>query len=292
MVRKSSSLLLLWCFWFSCSECRLRRFRLLFPRKDLFEAGTSNAEDKKRTTQLCCRWLSISRAHSPCTQTILLDGYQLLFSVTKLILLPSSTIAQVNALERFLEIKNEGSPGFERRTSRTSAECSTTELYPLEYRKSTKHSVFTRVHKTGKKAFVLGVTMIFLAFLLRKPTQVLQISFSTQRIVLTQGFRVPEINTVPLGFTVAYFLVRHDSLCSRKTTCWEPTPFFGHHVNSLFFSSICPGGQVRTIPLVQNLGHPVSQHVPLSLHTNSLPLCQVSLWFITRQSTLFLLVYT
>ena len=235
--------------------------------------------------------MSISRAHSPCTQTILLDGNQLLFSVTKLILLSSSTIAQVNALERFLEIKNEGRRGFERRTSRTSAECSTTELYPLEYRKSTKHSVFTRIHKTGKKAFVLGVIMIFLAFLLRKPTQVLQISFSTQRIVLTQGFRVPEINTVPLGFTVAYFFVRHDSLCSRKTTCWEPTPFFGHHVNSLFFSSICPGGHVRTIPLVQNLQHPGSQHVSVSLHTNSLPLSQIPL-FITRQSTLFLLVYT
>ena len=105
MVRKCSSLMLLWCFSFSCSECRLRRFRLLFPRKDLFEAGTSHAKDKKRTTQLCCRWLSISRARSPCTQTISLDGNQLLFSFTKLILLSSSTIAQVNALKRFLEIK-------------------------------------------------------------------------------------------------------------------------------------------------------------------------------------------
>ena len=66
---------------------------------------TSHAEDKKRTTQLCCRWLSSSRAKSPCTQTSLLDGNQLMFSVTKLILLSSSTIAQVNASERFLEIK-------------------------------------------------------------------------------------------------------------------------------------------------------------------------------------------
>ena len=54
-----------------------------------------------------------------------------------------------------------------------------------EYSKSTKHSVCTRIHWTGKKAFVLGVTMIFLAFLLRKPTQVFQISISTQRIVST-----------------------------------------------------------------------------------------------------------
>ena len=77
---------------------------VLFPRKDLFEAGTSHAEDKKWTTQLCCRWLSNSRSHSPCTQTNLLDGNQLLFPVTKLILL-SSTIAQVKALQRFLEIK-------------------------------------------------------------------------------------------------------------------------------------------------------------------------------------------
>ena len=111
MVRKCSSLMLLWCFSFSCSECRLRRFRLLFPRNDLFEAGTSHAEDEKRTTQLCYRWLSNSRAHSPCTQTISLDGSQLLFSFTKLILLSSSTIAQVNALKSFLEIKFRGHPG-------------------------------------------------------------------------------------------------------------------------------------------------------------------------------------
>ena len=91
----------------------------------------------------------------------------------------------MNAFERFLEIKIEGTLGFEPVTSRTAAECSTTELYPLEMRKSTKHSVFTRIHGTGKKAFVLGVTMIFLASLLRKPTQALQISIATQRIVLT-----------------------------------------------------------------------------------------------------------
>ena len=46
------------------------------------------------------------RGHSsPLTQTISLDGYQLLFSFTKLILLSSSTIAQVIALKRFLEMK-------------------------------------------------------------------------------------------------------------------------------------------------------------------------------------------
>ena len=77
---KNSSLMLPWCFRLSCSECRLRRFRLLFARKDLFEAGTSHAENKKRTTQLYCRWLSNSRTHSPCTQTSILDGNQLLFS--------------------------------------------------------------------------------------------------------------------------------------------------------------------------------------------------------------------
>ena len=105
MVKQCSSLILLWCFLPSCSECRLRRFSLFFPRKDLFEAGNSHAEDKKRTTQLCCRWLSNSRAHSACIQTTLLDGNQLLLSVTKLILLSSSIIAEVNALERFLENK-------------------------------------------------------------------------------------------------------------------------------------------------------------------------------------------
>ena len=183
--KKNSSLMLLWCSSFSCSECRLRRFRLLFPRKDLFEAGTSHAEDKKRTTQLCCRWLSNSRTHSPCIQTTLLDGNQLPFSVTNLIFLSSSTIAQVNVLEVFFEIKIKGTPGFEPGTSRTAAECSTTELYPLEYRESTKHSDFTRIPETGKKAFVLCVTMIFLAFLPRKPTQMLQKYFSRQRIALT-----------------------------------------------------------------------------------------------------------
>ena len=44
----------------------------------------------------------------------------------------------------------------------------------------------------------------------------LQISFSTQRIFLTQGSCVPEINTVPFRFTVGYFHVRHGSLCSPK----------------------------------------------------------------------------
>ena len=111
MLRKSSCLILLWGFLPSCSECRLRRFSLFFPRKELFEAVTSHAEDKKRTTQLCCRWLSNSRTHSPCIQTTLLDGNQLLFSVTKLILLSSSTIAQVNVLELFLKLKFRGHPG-------------------------------------------------------------------------------------------------------------------------------------------------------------------------------------
>ena len=49
--------------------------------------------------------LSMTNAQSPCTQTTLLDGNRLLFSVTKVILLSSSTFAQLNALERFLEIK-------------------------------------------------------------------------------------------------------------------------------------------------------------------------------------------
>ena len=292
MVRKSSSLLLLWCFWFSCSECRLRRFRLLFPRKDLFEAGTSNAEDKKRTTQLCCRWLSISRAHSPCTQTILLDGNQLLFSVTKLILLPSSTIAQVNALERFLEIKNEGSTGFERRTSRTSAECSTTELYPLEYRKSTKHSVFTRIHKTGKKAFVLGVTMIFLAFLLRKPTKgASNFFFHTENCFDTGILRTGDKYCTIRLYSRLLSCSTRQTLYPKKFTWWEPFFSFCHHDNSWFFFNKCPVGHFRTFPLVRNSGHPGSQHVPLSLHTNSLPLCHIPL-FITWQSTLFLLAYT
>ena len=183
--KKNSSLMLPWCFRLSCSECRLRRFRLLFARKDLFEAGTSHAEVKKRNTKLCCRWLSNSRAQSPCTQTNLLDGNRLLFFVTEVILLSSSTIAQLNALERFLEIKIGGIRGFEPGTSQTGAECSTIELFPLQYRESTKHSDFTRILETGKKAFVLCVTMIFLAFLPRKPTQMLQISFSRQRIALT-----------------------------------------------------------------------------------------------------------
>ena len=153
--------MLLWCFSLPCSECRLRRFRFFFPRKDLFEAGTSHAEDKKRTTQLYCRWLSNSRAHSPCTQTNILDGNQLLFSN-----------CPDERLGTFSWNLIQGTHGFEPGTPRTAADCSTTELYPLEYRKLTKHPVFTRIHKTGKKAFALGGTVIFFAFLLKKPTLV------------------------------------------------------------------------------------------------------------------------
>ena len=77
-----------------------------------------------------------SRAHSACIQTTLLDGNQLLLSqlllsFTKLTLLSSSIIAEVNALERFLEIKIEGTLGFEPVTSRTAAECSTLSYIPL-----------------------------------------------------------------------------------------------------------------------------------------------------------------
>ena len=179
--RKCSSLMLLWCFSFSCLATET--LQIVVSTQRLFWSRDLACWGKKRTTQLSCRWFSNSRAQSPCTQTNLLDGNQLLFSVTKLIFISSSTTAQVNAFQRFLEIQILGTRGFEPGLSRTEAECSTTELYPLECRKSTKDSVFTRIHGTGKKASVLGVTMNFIALLLRKPTQVLQISFSTQRIV-------------------------------------------------------------------------------------------------------------
>ena len=99
------------------------------------------------------------------------------------------------------------------------------------------------------------------------------------------------MNTVAVRSTAAYFHVGHGSRCSPKATWWEPTPFFGHHLNSWFFSNRCPGWHFRTILLVQNLQHPGSQHVSLSLHMNFPPMCQIPL-FINRQSTLFLLVYT
>ena len=63
------------------------------------------------------------------------------------------------------------------------------------------------MHTIVEKAFVLGVFMMFIALLLRKPTEALQF-FSTQRIVLTQASRLPEINTVPLSFSVVDFDVR------------------------------------------------------------------------------------
>ena len=78
---------------------------VFFHAKTCLKQGPRMLKIKKRTTQLCCRWLSNSRAHSACIQTTLLDGNQLLFSVTKLILISSSIIAEVNASERFLEIK-------------------------------------------------------------------------------------------------------------------------------------------------------------------------------------------
>ena len=208
------------------------------------------------------------------------------------------------SLERFLEIKNEGTvllrfTGFERRTSRTSAECSTTELYPLEYRKSTKHSVFTRIHKTGKKAFVLGVTMIFLAsaeFLLRKPTKgaskgASNFFFHTENCFDTGILRTGDKYCTIRLYSRLLSCSTRQTLYPKKFTWWEPIFSFCHHDNSWFFFNKSPVGHFRTFPLVRNSGHPGSQHVPLSLHTNSLPLCHIPL-FITWQSTLFLLAYT
>ena len=292
MLRKSSSLILLWWFLPSCLECRLRRFRLFFPRKDLFEAGTSHAEDTKRTTQLCCRWLSNSRSHSPCTQTISIDGNHLLFSFTKLIYFLLQQLPRWTFWNVFLNLKFRGHPGWNQGPLGLQPNALPLS-YHLEYRKLTKHCVFTRVHKTGEKAFVLGVTMIFLAFSLRKPTQgASNFFFPTENCFDAGILRTGDkCCTTPL-YSRSFSCSTRQSLYSEKFTWLEPTPSFGHHVNSWFFSIRCPGGHFRTIPLVQKLGHPGWQHVPLSLHTNSLPMCQVSLWFITRQSTLFLLLYT
>ena len=66
-----------------------------------------------------------------------------------------------------------------------------------------------------KRSFLVSL-WFFSLFCSENWLRVVQISFSTQRIVLTQGSRVPEINAVPLRFTVAYFLVRHGRLCSPK----------------------------------------------------------------------------
>ena len=160
MVGKCSSLMLLWCFLLSCSECRLRRFILFFHAKNCFRAGTS---------------LTVTFLSNNCPG------------------------------ERFETFSSILSKGDSRVSSRYAWDCSRMLYYWVisrEFRNSTKQPVFTRIHKTGKKAFVLGDNMIFLAFLLRKGTQVLQISFSTQRIVLTWRSRVPKIKTVPLHFTV------------------------------------------------------------------------------------------
>ena len=46
------------------------------------------------------------------------------------------------------------------------------------------------------------------------------------------------------------------------------------------------------IPRYKFSGNPGSNHVLVALHPNALPLCQVYLCFVTRQSSLFLLVYT
>ena len=55
MVRKCSSLMWLCCFSLSCSECRLRRFRLFSNAKNCFDAGTSHTADQNCTARLCCR---------------------------------------------------------------------------------------------------------------------------------------------------------------------------------------------------------------------------------------------
>ena len=76
-------------------------------------------------------------------------------------------------------------------------------------------TLFTRIHITSKKAFVLGVP-IFFSFPCSKHQPTRSKFFSTQSIVLTQRSRSPKMDTVPFRFTLGYFHVRHGSLCSPK----------------------------------------------------------------------------
>ena len=70
--------------------------------------------------------------------------------------------------------------------------------------------------KLVRKRSFLASLWFFSLFCSENRLRVVQISFSTQRIVLTQGSCVPELNTVPLRFTVGYFHAQHGSLCSQK----------------------------------------------------------------------------
>ena len=88
--------------------------------------------------------------------------------------------------------------------------------------------------------------------------RVLQIFFHTENCFDAGILRTGDkYCTTPL-YSRLFSCSTRQSLKSKKFNWWEPTPSFGDHVNSWFFSNRCPGGHFRTIPLVQNLGHPGS----------------------------------
>ena len=101
---------------------------------------------------------------------------------------------------------------FETHTSHTAAGCSTIGSNLREFRNSTKQPVFTHVHIIVNKVFLLDVTMIFLASLLRLPTETLQTAFIRKELFRGRDFAYGVKKTVPFSYAVGDFLVRHGTI--------------------------------------------------------------------------------
>ena len=114
----------------------------------------------------------------------------------------------------FLKLKFRGHPGSNQGLFGLQPNALPLSYFTLKI-VSRQSTVFTRLHITGKKAFVLGVP-IFFSFSCSKHQPRRSKFFSTESIVVTQRSRSPKMDTVPFRFTLGYFHVRHGSLCSPK----------------------------------------------------------------------------
>ena len=118
--------------------------------------------------------------------------------------------------------------GFWQGTSRTATERSTAELYPLYFRNSTKHPVFTRIPILVRKCYSLQL-LFFHAFLLRFPFQTLPNVFPGEEF-----FYAGPMHTVGKYCTISCAL----GLCyTRQGTVFEFHFFYLVGPISCFLSS-------------------------------------------------------
>ena len=162
---------LLWFFTLFQSECRIGRFRLFFRAKSFFQTGTSQTADNFSATQLCSLWLSNLTGHSPCTQTNLLDGYQLLLSVTMIVFIllqhlhrRSLPYVSLNLQYKGHRSSNQGPVGLQEKALPLN-------YIPLKF-VARQNPLFAGIHIIGNKVFILDVDIGYLALLLRMPTAV------------------------------------------------------------------------------------------------------------------------